>query len=144
MFFRLNLCLNFRRNRMEKKILLVALIVGLVAIVLGAFGAHGLKKMVTAEQLTTFEVGVRYQMYHALFLVFVSSSHFLNSREKMIVSGLALIGVLLFSGSIYLLSTIGITGIKAKFIGPITPIGGLFLIASWAYAFYLILVKNTI
>lgn len=129
---------------MEKKILLVALIIGLVAIALGAFGAHGLKKILTTEQLSTFEVGVRYQMYHALFLLFVSSTHFLNSREKFIVFAFTLIGVLLFSGSIYLLSTTSITGIKTKFIGPITPIGGLFLIVSWGYAFYLILLKNTI
>lgn len=129
---------------MEKKILLVALIIGLVAIALGAFGAHGLKKTLTAEQLSTFEVGVRYQMYHALFLLFVSSTHFLNSREKLIVFSFTLIGILLFSGSIYLLSTSSITGINAKFIGPITPVGGLFLIVSWGYAFYLILLKNTI
>ncbi len=129
---------------MEKKILLAALIIGLVAIALGAFGAHGLKKILTTEQLSTFEVGVRYQMYHALFLLFVSSTHFLNSREKLIVFSFTLIGILLFSGSIYLLSTSSITGIKTKFIGPITPIGGLFLIVSWGYAFYLILLKNTI
>lgn len=129
---------------MEKKILLAALIIGLVSIVLGAFGAHALKKVLTTEQLSSFEVGVRYQMYHALFLLFVSSTHFLNSKEKWIVFVLTLIGVLLFSGSIYLLSTTGLTGIKAKFIGPVTPIGGLFLIVSWGCAFYFILLKNTI
>ena len=129
---------------MEKKILLIALLLGLISIVLGAFGAHALKKVLTSEQLSTFEVGVRYQMYHALFLLFVSSTHFLNSREKLIVFSFTLIGILLFSGSIYLLSTSSITGIKAKFIGPITPVGGLFLIVSWGYAFYLILLKNTI
>ena len=73
---------------MERKILLVALTLGLVSIAFGAFGAHGLKKILTAEQLSTFEVGVRYQMYHALFLLFVSSTHFLNSKEKSIVFGL--------------------------------------------------------
>ncbi|NJM79269.1 MAG: DUF423 domain-containing protein [Flavobacterium sp.] len=111
---------------MEKKILLIALILGLVSIVLGAFGAHALKKVLTTEQLSTFEVGVRYQIYHAIFLLFISSSHFLNSREKMIICSLTLLGIVLFSGSIYLLSTTGITGIKTKFIGPLTPVGGLF------------------
>lgn len=129
---------------MERKILIAALILGIVAIILGAFGAHALKKALSSEQLATFEVGIRYQMYHALLLLFVATTHFLNSREKMIVFSLTLIGVVLFSGSIYLLSTTGITGIKTKFIGPITPVGGLFLIASWSYAFYVILLKNTI
>ncbi|UOX35229.1 DUF423 domain-containing protein [Flavobacterium sediminilitoris] len=129
---------------MDKKILLTALVLGLVAIILGAFGAHGLKKSLTTEALSTFEVGVRYQMYHALFLLFVSTANFLSLKEKMIIFYLVLIGVLLFSGSIYLLSTSSITLIKTKVLGPITPIGGLFLIASWGYMFYSVLVKNSI
>lgn len=129
---------------MERKIILGAAILGLLSIVLGAFGAHGLKKFLTTDQLSTFEVGVRYQMYHALFLLFVATTNFLSLKEKIVVFYLVIIGVLLFSGSIYLLSTNSITSIKTKFLGPITPIGGLFLIASWGYMFYSVLVKNSI
>lgn len=129
---------------MEKKILLTALIMGIVAIVLGAFGAHGLKKLLPTDQLTTFEVGVRYQIYHALFLLFVVNNSFLALKEKTVVFYLALVGVILFSGSIYLLSTSTITSIKTKIIGPLTPLGGLLLIASWSYMFYCVLLKNKI
>jgi uncharacterized membrane protein YgdD (TMEM256/DUF423 family) len=129
---------------MEKKILLTALIMGIVAIVLGAFGAHGLKKLLSTDQLTTFEVGVRYQIYHALFLLFVVNNSFLTLKEKTVVFYLALVGVILFSGSIYLLSTSTITLIKTKIIGPLTPLGGLLLIASWTYMFYCVLLKNKI
>ncbi|WP_445711294.1 DUF423 domain-containing protein [Flavobacterium sp.] len=129
---------------MERKIILVAVILGLVSIVLGAFGAHGLKKFLTTDQLSTFEVGVRYQMYHALFLLFVATTNFLSLKEKTVVFFLVIVGVLLFSGSIYLLSTSSVTSIKTKILGPITPVGGLFLIASWGYMFYSVLVKNSI
>ncbi|UGS21329.1 DUF423 domain-containing protein [Flavobacterium cyclinae] len=127
---------------MDKKILLVAAVLGITAIVLGAFGAHGLKKVLSVEQLTTFEVGVRYQMYHALFLLFIGSFAFLGEKERMIIFYLTITGVLFFSGSIYLLATNGITNLKTKFLGPITPIGGLLLILAWCYFFYAILSKK--
>jgi uncharacterized membrane protein YgdD (TMEM256/DUF423 family) len=128
---------------MERKILIVAAIFGMVAIVLGAFGAHALKKVLAVEALTSFETGVRYQMYHALFLLFIANSSLLGLKEKTIVFYLVTIGVLLFSGSIYLLSTSVITGLKTKILGPITPIGGMFLIASWGYFLYALILKNT-
>lgn len=127
---------------MDKKILLVAAFLGITAIVLGAFGAHGLKKVLSMEQLATFEVGVRYQMYHALFLLFVGTFAFLGEKERSIIFYLTLTGVLFFSGSIYFLATNTITNIKTKFLGPITPIGGMFLIMAWSYFFYVILSKK--
>ncbi|CAM3584763.1 DUF423 domain-containing protein [Flavobacterium gelidilacus] len=127
---------------MSQKIMLTALILGALAIVLGAFGAHGLKKFLVIDQLNSFEVGVRYQMYHALFLLFVAQANFITDKQKMIVFLLTLIGIVLFSGSIYLLATSTITNIKAKFIGPLTPIGGLLLISSWIYLFYCIIAKK--
>lgn len=127
---------------MDKKILLIALIMGAVAIMLGAFGAHGLKKMLTLDQLNTFEVGVRYQIYHALFLLFVANNSLLSLKQKGIVMYLVVIGVILFSGSIYLLSTASLTALKTKFIGPLTPVGGLLLIASWLYVFYCVFAKK--
>ncbi len=127
---------------MEKKIVLAACVLGFLAIIFGAFGAHALKKTLTPDQLTSFETGVKYQMYHALFLLFVGATQMITLKEKAIVFYLVLLGVLLFSGSIYLLTTSAITGIKTKLIGPITPIGGLFLILSWGYLFYVILTKK--
>lgn len=127
---------------MSQKIVLTALILGALSIVLGAFGAHGLKKFLTIEQLNSFEIGVRYQMYHALFLLFVAQTGYITDKQKWIVFLLALFGILLFSGSIYLLATSTITNIKAKFLGPITPLGGLLLIFSWIYLFYCIIAKK--
>lgn len=127
---------------MTKKIILSALIVGVVAIVLGAFGAHGLKKFLSIDQLNSFETGVRYQMYHALFLLFVAQTNFISDKQKMVVFVSTLFGILLFSGSIYLLATSSITNFESKRIGPITPIGGMFLIFSWIYLFYCIIFKK--
>ena len=128
---------------MDKKILVTAVFIGLLAIILGAFGAHALKKTLSVEQLQSFEVGVRYQMYHALFLLFIGTFAFLDEKERMIIFWLTLSGVLLFSGSIYLLATNGITNMKTKFLGPITPIGGFLLISAWSYLFYAILSKKS-
>lgn len=127
---------------MSQKIILTALILGALAIILGAFGAHALKKILSIEQLNSFEIGVRYQMYHALFLLFVSQISYITEKQKMGVFLLAVAGILLFSGSIYLLATSVITNIKVKFLGPITPIGGLLLISSWIYLFYCIIAKK--
>ena len=127
---------------MDKRILLVAAILGVTAIILGAFGAHALKKVLSEAQLQSFEVGVRYQMYHALFLLFIGVFAFLNEKERLVIFWLTITGVLFFSGSIYLLATNGITNFKTKFLGPITPIGGLLLISAWSYLFYSILSKK--
>jgi uncharacterized membrane protein YgdD (TMEM256/DUF423 family) len=127
---------------MDKKILLAAAFLGITAIVLGAFGAHALKKVLSVEQLQSFEVGVRYQMYHALFLLFIGVFAFLNEKERLLIFWLTILGVLFFSGSIYLLATNGITNLKTKFLGPVTPIGGLLLISAWGYLFYAIFSKK--
>lgn len=116
---------------MEKRITQTALFFGVTAIILGAFGAHALKKHLTPEQLVSFETGVRYQMYHALFLLFLGSNKLIQSKTKKIVFLCISLGVVLFSFSIYLLATRPITAIDFKFLGPITPIGGLFLIVGW-------------
>ncbi|HUH25709.1 MAG TPA: DUF423 domain-containing protein [Flavobacterium sp.] len=116
---------------MNKSITGIAAIIGVISIILGAFGAHALKEVLTPEQLISFETGVRYQMYHALFLLVVGMLNFISEKQKKNILILTLIGVLLFSGSIYLLATQSISGINFKFLGPITPIGGMFLIFSW-------------
>ena len=127
---------------MNKKIILTALVFGFIAIVLGAFGAHALKKMLSVTQLTSFETGVKYLMYHALFLLFVGNTSFIEMKQKKIIFNLTAIGIVLFSFSIFLLTTSSISGINFKFLGPITPLGGLFLILSWALCFYYISIKK--
>jgi len=116
---------------MDKKIISTAAIFGMIAIILGAFGAHALKNLLSVEQLTTFETGVRYQMYHALFLLFIGTTTIINQKLKKTIYNLTLIGVLFFSGSIYLLATNSLTTIDFKIFGFVTPIGGIFLISAW-------------
>tara|TARA_B100000809_G_C15078494_1_gene508771 strand:+ start:608 stop:1003 length:396 start_codon:yes stop_codon:yes gene_type:complete len=116
---------------MNKKILVLGSLFGLIAIILGAFGAHGLKSLLSVESIQTFEIGVRYQMYHAFFLFFVGGFSSISEKTKRKVFYLVWIGVFCFSGSIYGLSTNDLTGFDFKTIGFITPIGGLLLTISW-------------
>lgn len=116
---------------MDKKILSTGAILGMIAIILGAFGAHALKKVLSIEQLSTFETGVRYQMYHALFLLFLGLMKDIPQKTKKATYFLVLFGVILFSGSIYLLATNDLTPFDFKIIGFVTPIGGLLLILGW-------------
>ena len=124
---------------MNKKITATAAFLGMIAIILGAFGAHALKKVLTPEQLVSFETGVRYQMYQAFFLFFLATQNDILEKTKKTIYRLNVFGILYFSGSIYLLSTTGITGINFKPIGFITPIGGLLLIIAWGMLGYSIL-----
>ena len=117
---------------MERKITATAIIMGMTAIILGAFGAHALKKHLTVEELVTFETGVKYQMYHALFLLFLGLTTLVTEKSKKTIFQLVIFGVIFFSGSIYLLATKTITGIDFKPLGIITPIGGTLLILGWA------------
>ncbi|UPT71752.1 MAG: DUF423 domain-containing protein [Flavobacterium sp. JAD_PAG50586_2] len=121
---------------MERKITSVAALLGLTAIILGAFGAHALKKYLSVEQLGSFETGVKYQMYHALFLLFLGFTALISDKAKKIIFQLAIFGVIFFSGSIYLLATKALSGIDFKFIGIVTPIGGAMLIAAWGLLFW--------
>lgn len=124
---------------MNKQITTTAAFLGMVAIILGAFGAHALKKVLTPEQLISFETGVRYQMYQAFFLFFLASQIDIMEKTKKTIFILITLGTLFFSGSIYLLSTTGITGINFKPIGFITPIGGVLLILAWGMLGYSII-----
>ncbi|WP_367756758.1 DUF423 domain-containing protein [Flavobacterium sp. WC2430] len=116
---------------MNKKIISTGALLGMIAIILGAFGAHALKKTLSADHLITFETGVRYQMYHALFLILIGTLIELSEKTKRIIYNLVISGVVLFSGSIYLLATNELTPFDFKSIGFITPIGGLLLILGW-------------
>jgi uncharacterized membrane protein YgdD (TMEM256/DUF423 family) len=106
---------------------------GFTGIVLGALGAHALKQILDPEQLRSFETGVRYQLYHALFLLAVGILDYLGllKGSKWIIRSTVL-GVFFFSFSIYLLNLQEYMGIKLGFLGPVTPLGGLLLMCGWA------------
>lgn len=115
---------------MNKKIAISGVILGVFAVILGAFAAHGLKKLITADALLSFETGVKYQMYHAFLLLFVSLSSLSETQKKRLLV-VVMTGVLLFSGSIYALATNTLTEFDFKTIALITPFGGLTLITGW-------------
>ena len=122
---------KIKNHKMDKKIISTGAIFGMLAIILGAFGAHALKKVLSVEELATFETGVKYQMYHALFLLFIGFVAELSQKAKKTIYYLVVFGVLFFSGSIYLLATNNLTSFDFKVIGFVTPIGGLLLILAW-------------
>ncbi|NMH28559.1 DUF423 domain-containing protein [Flavobacterium silvaticum] len=127
---------------MDKNIMAVGAFFGMTAIILGAFGAHALKEILSPEQLQVFETGVKYQMYHALFLLFISLVPSVSDKSKKTISWLVSIGVLLFSGSIYILS-MGVAENVKKVIGPLTPIGGSLMITGWIVLLITILKKKS-
>lgn len=116
---------------MQEITLNFGIIFGILAITFGAFGAHLLKKYMSADLLVSFETGVRYQMYHAILLVMLSQFlNFENSYSNYAAIAL-IVGVFLFSFSIYGLCLSSTFGKKIKILGPITPLGGLCLIIGW-------------
>lgn len=116
---------------MNKTIFGTGIIFGVLSVVLGAFGAHGLEKMIDAEAILTFETGVRYQMYHALLLLILANTKFLHEQSKKAVFYLIVLGILMFSFSIYLLATNTLTDFDFKKIALLTPFGGTLLISGW-------------
>jgi uncharacterized membrane protein YgdD (TMEM256/DUF423 family) len=111
----------------------------MLGIILGAFGAHALKEVLESEELMSFEVGVRYQMYHGLALLLLGALGNNFSFVPKWVATCMIIGVVLFSGSIYLLSIDRLLGIELKMLVPVTPIGGAFLIMAWGAFFWQVL-----
>lgn len=109
---------------------------GCTAIILGAFGAHLLKKKLTTEQLQSFETGIKYQMYHAIVLLVLGFHLDISATLSKYIIYAFIIGTILFSFSIYGLVLSSANNKKLKFLGPITPLGGLFLVAGWALLIY--------
>ncbi len=128
---------------MNKTIFSTGLFFGVLAIVLGAFGAHGLEPLIGAESIQTFETGVRYQMYHALLLLVLANTDFLTEHGKRPVFVLVVIGVVLFSFSIYFLATNSLTAFDFKRIALLTPLGGTLLIVGWIVMGVMVLRKST-
>lgn len=109
---------------------------GLLAVVFGAFGAHALKKSFSEDQLKSFETGVKYQMYHAILLIILSFNFNLDTSLEKYMVKCFIWGTFLFSFSIYGLALSASKGRKWKFLGPITPIGGLLLVVGWGLLLY--------
>ena len=123
---------------MHKRFVAIGAVLGAVAVALGAFGAHGLKKIVPPDTVQTFQTGVQYQMYHALALLFVGLLYEKCSPKLVRLSGLFfIIGIILFSGSLYLLTYFKSTEtIGMEKLGLITPFGGIAFIAGWLLLFF--------
>lgn len=118
-----------------KQALIKSGILGIIAITLGALGAHALKNYLTVDQLASFNTGVRYQIYHTLLIILlavIANKHPL--KYFRIASLFVFWGVILFSGSIYVLTLKNIFNLNwLSIVGPITPIGGLLMIIGWVY-----------
>ena len=120
---------------MNKTILITASLLGFLSILIGAFGAHGLKPLLSNAQLISFETGVRYQMYHALLLLFISQTSYITEKTKRILWYTIVLGILLFSGSIFGLATNNLTSFNFKSVALLTPIGGVLMLTSWGILF---------
>lgn len=116
---------------MKETVLAFGALYGGLAVILGAFGAHALKKRMSDDLLKSFETGVKYQMYHAIVLLVLPQIIDLESGLSQGIVWCFIVGTLLFSFSIYGLCLTSMKGNKWTFLGPITPLGGLLLVAGW-------------
>ena len=130
---------------MGRKYIIAAAIFGGLAVASGAFGAHGLESITKDEKiLHGFQTGVQYQLYHALALLAVAIlSESFSSRWMKRAANCFIAGIVLFSGSLYLLTFLKIQGSSAvRFVGPLTPLGGIFLIAGWLFLLLAVVKKK--
>ena len=121
---------------MNRRIILTASLFGCIAVIFGAFGAHSLKNVLSADAMAIWAKGIEYQFYHTFALLFLST--FARFRTKLVDFSFYCfsIGTLLFSGSLYLLATRDILHLSfVNIIGPVTPLGGLLLVAGWILLF---------
>ncbi|HQR91825.1 MAG: hypothetical protein B7Y15_05805 [Bacteroidetes bacterium 24-39-8] len=118
---------------MHKRFFITAAILGALTVAMGAFGAHALKAIVPAEALTIYETAVKYQFYHVFALALTSMLYEKFPNQSLInACACFIVGMAFFSGSLYILTIKAATGIEwLKYVGPFTPVGGLFFIAGW-------------
>lgn len=129
-------CKNNTFPTMRKMFLRIGSIFALIGVALGALGAHALKGMLSPERLVSFETAVRYHLLHALAILAVALFiHFGKKRGLVTAGWLFTAGIVLFSGSIYLLALQDVLGLNLAFLGPITPIGGVAFMAGWLFVF---------
>jgi uncharacterized membrane protein YgdD (TMEM256/DUF423 family) len=129
-------------DKISKKIVIIAAILAAITIGIGAFGAHGLKQLVDANALASFETAVRYQMYHVFGLLVIGVATGIPVTTKKWVSRFFYFGIIIFSGSIYMLALKEVHGMDVDFLGPVTPIGGLLFILGWLRLGYGLLTKK--
>ena len=118
----------------------IAAIFGIIAVIFGAFGAHALKAQLSVNALENWKTAVNYQFIHALALLLLATLP--TNRLIRLSAWFFSLGILCFSGSLYLLSIREILTINTAFVGPITPIGGLFFILGWLSIFFSAFKKN--
>ncbi len=120
---------------MKNRFLKIAAILGMLAVILGAFGAHGLETKITPDRINTYEIGIRYHFYHTFAIFFVALLSTQAENKWLNWAGYAfLLGIICFSGSLYLLACRDWLGLTSwKWLGPLTPIGGVFFILGWAF-----------
>ncbi|HSP83734.1 MAG TPA: DUF423 domain-containing protein [Gillisia sp.] len=116
---------------MKELVLTFGGVYGTLAVIFGSFGAHALKKILDENQLKSFETGVKYQMYHAFLLIIKGIAFPFLEISQVIMGWCLILGIFLFSFSIYGLTLSSAKGRKLKFLGPVTPLGGVFLVVGW-------------
>jgi uncharacterized membrane protein YgdD (TMEM256/DUF423 family) len=131
---------------MHKPYLIIAALSGMLAVAIGAFGAHGIKSVVSPDVFDIYETGVKYQFYHTFALLAVGILYAWFPNKLMSLAGLFfIIGIVLFSGSLYLITALkSADKVVTPAVGIITPVGGLFFIAAWFLLFLGLLVKKTV
>lgn len=129
--------IKLTRFELDKKCIISGALLLVIGNILGAMGAHLLKKLITADQLEIFFTGTQYQMYHSLGLLLLGilRNNVKSTTNLDIAFVIMLLGITFFSGSLYLLATININGLKkyVSIIGPITPLGGVCFVLSWCF-----------
>lgn len=116
--------------------LVSATIFGALAVIFGAFGAHALKKNFSEDLMKSYETGIKYQMYHALVLLLLGFNMNVDTGIQKLAVWCFILGILFFSFSIYGLCLSAAKGNKMKFLGPVTPIGGVLLLTGWCLLFW--------
>ncbi|MFM2156567.1 MAG: hypothetical protein RL516_1316 [Bacteroidota bacterium] len=113
-----------------------AAVLAAIAVSFGALGAHTLEKLLLPKSLTSWETAVRYQLIHAVvILILALNDRLISEKSIRRILNFFILGVVFFSGSIYLLATQSLTGLSVSFLGPITPIGGVLMISAWILVF---------
>ena len=128
--------------KINKNIVITAALLAALTIMVGAFGAHGLKELISEKSLVSFETGVRYQMYHVIVMLVLGLSTGILPKTQKWVFCFFIIGILFFSGSIYLLALNEFLPFDAKWIAFTTPIGGFLLIIGWLRLAYGVIVNK--
>lgn len=128
---------------MHKGFIKTAALLGALSVILGAFAAHALKKFYSPDNLQVFETAVRYQFYHVFALLAVGMLYKEFPGKLLALAGkLFIIGIILFSGSLYVLCYIKYSGMPLTWVGAITPFGGMAFIAGWLALFSAVLKRN--